>query len=180
MKTVPLLLALLSSGCATQVLPPKVHPSAFTIDQPVHVKSYRYPAYSESLKEALAGTRVFTAVTTAKTHSSESYVAEVNRQVHGNAVIPLLTFISLGIIPTVTEEEFGESFFLRHKGETHRIEATWKGHTTLGWVALFMNFSPSRTFSDPESHSRFHAFLRSKIQESIEGPRSQPTVTHGR
>ena len=77
-------------------------------------------------------------------------------------------FVSLGIIPTITEEEFGKSLFLVHGDTTTDIDATWKGKTVLGWVALFLNLSPNRTSQNPEDSRRFRSCLRSKVANAIE------------
>lgn len=168
MKYALIPLALLLSGCASMVLPPKTPDTTLRIDQQIYVEPYRYPAYSRSLHKALEGADIFTEVRTGESRDPEPYVARVNRRVHGNAVIPFLTFISLGIIPTITEEEFGESFFLVHEKNTHDIEATWKGKTVLGWAALILNVSPNRTFGNPERSRRYDSWLGSKIQEAVE------------
>ena len=164
MKIIPIFLTLLLSGCVSQTLPPKVPESSLKIDNAISIKPHQHPVYSESLQAAIEGTEIFTQVTTNDTSDT---TAKVNRQVHGSAVIPLLTILSLGIIPTTVEEEFGKSFILVHRGKTHEIEATWNGNTILGWAALPMNLSPNRTMGNPEKHPRFAAFLRSKIAEAI-------------
>ena len=161
-------LVILLSGCVSQVLPPGVAETELNIDRPVYVEPYRFPAYSQSLQSALEGTEIFSEVHTAKPPNSPVYVARVNRRVHGNAVIPFWTFLTLGVFPTITEEEFGESFDLIHDGKTYTIDATWKGNTVLGWAALPLNLLPDRVSENPEKTRRFHAFLKSKIAEAIE------------
>lgn len=168
MKHLFLLLSVLLSGCASVVLPPKTPNTAFQVTEPVRVEPYRYPAYRESLHEALERSEVFSEVRSGDAPGSAPYLAKVHRQVHGSAVIPLLTFVSLGLIPTVTEEEFGESFHLVHDGKTHEIEATWKGRSVLGWVALILNVSPDRSARNPEETPRFASFLRSKLREALQ------------
>jgi hypothetical protein len=167
MKLFLVLLLLVCSGCASMVLPPKTPHPAITIDQAVDVESDHFPAYSRSLQKSLENTGIFAEVRAGDARGSAPYVVRVNRHVHGNAVIPFLTFISLGIIPTVTEEEFGESLFLDHAGKTTAIDATWKGKTVLGWAALILNLSPNRTSRNPEQSPRFRAYFGAQVAEAI-------------
>jgi hypothetical protein len=72
----------------------------------------------------------------------------------------LFTLITFGIVPTFTEEEFGYSFSLSppdREGERVPIQYSYRGRTTLGWIAVFGTFSPEASVFpfDPEHSSRF-------------------------
>lgn len=168
MKYLILMISIITSGCVSQVLPPRVDDVDFKVDQPVYVKEHKRPVYSASLRSALMETEIFKDVKKSSQTNDEMYVAKVHRQVHGSSALPFMTFLTLGIIPTVTEEEWGESFYLQVDGRQYEIEATWKGNTMLGWLAILANLSPGRTASHPEESELFKRFLKSKIKESLQ------------
>ena len=167
MKNFLILILLLGSGCVSQVLPPSTDDIIFKIDQPVYIHPSRHEVYRKSLAKALERAEVFTEVKMETVDDPEVFRAKVHRRVSGSAVIPFFTFISLGIIPTIVEEEFGESFYLNYEGKQYKVEATWKGNTILGWLAVVMNVLPGRTMGSPEESRRFERFLKSKIKDSL-------------
>jgi hypothetical protein len=166
---IPLILLLVTiatfgGGCASSTLPPalsatekarlKTARMAFTVG----VETYQSPAYSDALVKALRDTGVFVRVDHLERFSSPpALVARVEREIYGSSAIPLWTLLTLGLVPTTTEESFGYAFSLSRPGqEAHRIpvEYSYRGRTTLGWEALFLRLTPNYSI-DPESSPRF-------------------------
>jgi hypothetical protein len=170
---IPLILLLVTiatfgGGCASSTLPPdlstaekatlKTARMAFTVG----VETYKFPAYSDALVKALRNTGVFVRVDHLERFSSPpALVARVEREIYGSSAIPLWTLLTLGLVPTKTEESFGYAFSLSHPDlESRRIpvEYSYRGRTTLGWEGLFLRLSPNYSI-DPETSQRFRGRL---------------------
>src|SRR2546426_1003468 len=134
-------------GCASSTLPPRLTTAERARLKGAHlpftvgVERHRYPAYSDSLVKALRRTKVFDRVDHLDRFSTPpALVARVEREIYGSAVIPVWTLLSFGLVPTTTEESFGYAFSLSPTGEDVQrvpIEYSFRGRTTLGWVAMF-------------------------------------------
>ena len=114
--------------------------------------SRRYPnVYSVRLVDGLRATELFERVALLdEFESPPDLVAHVHRRIHGSAVIPVWSMLTLGIIPTNVEEDSGYSFWLATSGApTDRVlvEYVHRGTTTLGWIAVFDTFSSERTIN---------------------------------
>jgi hypothetical protein len=172
-KFIPLILLLVTivtfgGGCASSTLPPalsatekirlKTAPMAFTVG----VETYKFPAYSDALVKALRNTGVFVRVDHLERFSSPpALVARVEREIYGSSAIPLWTLLTLGLVPTTTEENFGYSFSLSRPGLESRqipVEYSYRGRTTLGWEGLFLRLSPNYSI-DPENSQQFRGRL---------------------
>jgi hypothetical protein len=170
---IPLILLLVTiatfgGGYANSTLPPdlsatekatlKTARMAFTVG----VETYKFPAYSDALVKALRNTGLFVRVDHLERFSSPpALVARVKREIYGSSAIPLWTLLTLGLVPTKTEESFGYAFSLSRPGlESRRIpvEYSYRGRTTLGWEGLFLRLSPNYSI-DPESSQRFRGRL---------------------
>ena len=168
-KFIPLILLLVTmatfgGGCACSTLPPalsatekirlKTAPMAFTVG----VETYKFPAYSDALIKALRNTGVFVRADHLERFSSPpALVARVEREIYGSSAIPLWTLLTLGLVPTTTEESFGYSFSLSRPGQEAQrvpVEYSYRGRTTLGWEALFLRLTPNYSI-DPESSPQF-------------------------
>ena len=127
----------------------------------VGVDRHRYPAYSDALVKALQRTKVFDRVDHLDRLSTPpALVARVEREIYGSTVIPVATLLSFGLVPTTTEESFGYAFSLSPLGQDAQrvpIEYSYRGRSTLGWVAMFQGLVPGYTVFpfDPERSSRF-------------------------
>lgn len=155
----------LMGGCASTTLPPKltaaqralVHKAHFELT--VGVAEYEYPAYSDDLIIALARTHLFVRVDHLTNFASHpDIVARVEDRIHGSAVIPFWTGLSLGIIPTTVNETHGYSFsFAAPADRVPRvpIQFVYSGPTTLGWWAIVLNILTNRTGRDIDNHPRF-------------------------
>jgi hypothetical protein len=162
----------IAGGCSSSRLPPKVTAGQLTairnarVAATVGVEPYKYAVYSESLIKDLRATGIFNAVDTTGTLKNPTLVAAIERPVHGTATIPVLTMITLGIVPTTVEEEYGYVFSLRSSMDPRNsvhIAYTYRGATILGWWALVLNLSPDRTSGDPTQTSRFRDGLAAAI-----------------
>ena len=154
-----------AGGCGSTTLPPRItaeqrallHKIQMAVT--VGVEDYKYPVYSDGLTKALQNTHLFARVDHLKNFTTApDIVARVEESIHGNAVIPMLTGLSLGIIPTTTYETHGYSFSLSRPGiGTSRVPVrfAYSGPTTLGWWAMVLNMLPDRTMRDVYSHPRF-------------------------
>ncbi len=183
-----LAVALVVAGCATNALPPKladdqaerVRTTHFAVR--VGVEPYDPPVYSERLVRSLRSTGLFDQVGPLGAIEEPDLIASVDRPVYGTAsMAPLLTVVSLGIIPTFVSEEWGEDFTLRAADDGDRrvpVEFTYEGPTTLGWLALLRAPSPRHALRKPHGTSRFraglaHAIIEKEgaIQALLEAPR---------
>jgi hypothetical protein len=137
----------------------------------VGIERYEAPAYSDSLRAALQGTKLFERVDDLERFAKPpSLVARVERRIYGSTAIPVYPLLTFGIIPMSVQETAGESFSLSpadHPEQRVKIEYTHRGRTTLGWVALLDVFHPNRTVFpfDPEHNSRFRSRLKLSILE---------------
>jgi hypothetical protein len=120
----------------------------------------------------LQQTELFRDVQPADRIQAPDLLARVERTITGTAVIPLFSLITLGLIPTVTEEEHGYSFSLRSSKSSERVvmvEYVHQGYTVLGWVAGLLNLFPQWTgdsvHNDPRFKERLKLMILTKAQE---------------
>jgi len=167
----------LMGGCTSMVLPrspshaelARVSNTRFHVS--IGVEKDENPLYSDRLVQALRRTGLFSRVEKLEDLPHADLVARVNRHIYGTATLPILTGLSLGFIPTVVSEEWGEVFTLHANnkgGSSVTIDFTYRGATVLGWVAGFLNISSDRTSTDPRKTQRFYQAFASVIctQES--------------
>ena len=172
------LVALLAVGglsCATSAVPPALSPeeeqrlATTRLPYSVGVERYEYPVYSESLLTSLQATRLFEEVRRLEEIEAPDLIASVRRPIYGTASIaPLLTIVTLGVVPTVVDEEWGESFVLRSGdsgADPVEIEFSYSGPTTLGWVALLRALSPRHALGRADETPRFERALAAAIAE---------------
>lgn len=173
-------LVVILAGCCSTPLPPALtqEERGFienhkAIDAVVAVTEYKYPVYSRELYGTLKRTDIFTDVIYLRdAHDKKvAYIAEENRRIHGQASLwPLLTVISVGIIPTWAEEENGISFILKEMNDPSKIyyvEVSWTGTTILGWVGLFAALLPDRTFFNPERSRRYYDRIHFEVLKAL-------------
>lgn len=157
------------ASCASSALPPRLTAvesgrlSEIPLPYTVGVVPYHQPVYSDKLTAALKASGVFKKVApVSEIHGEPDYVAVVEESVHGSAVIPALTFVTAGVVPTVVEEDHGLVFSLAPSSRRARktmVDASYKGMTTLGWAALAINLSPTHTSENPDESERFYRIL---------------------
>lgn len=175
-------LSCLLVGCASSPVPPKLSKkeaerlSELPLQYSVGVEAYKYPVYSERLLSVLQHSGVFKQVSPlSEMKGTPDFVARVEETIHGAAVIPIFTFASAGLIPTVVDEDHGVKFSLTpgfRGGKKLMVDASYSGTTTLGWAAIFMNLLPNFTSSEPEESERFHQMLSYRILSALhpDGP----------
>jgi len=157
-------LLVLQSGCGTTRLPPRLSSSERAILSEarqfpviVAVQEYKYPVYSKKLIRDLRATGLFKSVLKAEDLRGVDLLARVEDAVYGTACIPLLTGITLGIIPTTVQEEWGNDFSIEHMysmGDKVRIPYRYSTESVLGWKALFLNFLPNWSIVPHDRTSR--------------------------
>lgn len=192
-----LALLILQSGCATSRLPERLSPSecAFLNDARqfpvvIAVQEYKYPVYSKKLIRDLRSTGLFEEVQQADDLDGVDFIARVEDTVYGTAVIPILTFLSLGIIPTIVQEEHGNDFSIEPvftMADKVRIPYRYSTESILGWKALFLNVSPNWSLAHDKT-SRYRdrfalsllknkalmGMLKKKTEPSTEGDGQKP------
>lgn len=165
--------AILTGACSTTTLPPELSdPQRDLIrttrfDATVGVEPYDLPVYSETLLRALRATALFKSVEPmASFKTPPDLIAHVERPVSGEAVLPLKTALTLGLVPTIVDEKHGYVFSLRSgrkQGDALGIECTFTGKTTLGWLAAALNFLPNHAMKDATLDARMAEMLALQI-----------------
>ena len=114
---------------------------------------------SESLIRNLRATNLFDRVDDLNKFTSDpDLMAKIVDTASGTATIPCFTAVSLGIIPTIVDEEHGYSFaFWRPRYQEHWLVVPFKyhGRSTLGWWAAVLNRSPDYTADQVDNYPRF-------------------------
>jgi hypothetical protein len=157
------------ASCASSSLPPRLTASEagslseLPLAYSVGVVPCEQPVYSDHLTAALKASGVFKKVAPiSEISGTPDFVAVVEERVHGSAVIPALTFASVGVIPSVVDENHGLVFSLApssRRAQKTMVDASYSGITTLGWAALAVNVSPDFTSADPDESERFYRML---------------------
>ena len=168
----------LLKGCASEQRPLPLNTSEETLlgskgfGLSLGVEPSTPPVYAQSLLHALQQTGLFHEVQPAGKTQAPDLLVRVERPISGNAVIPILSFLTLGLIPTVTEEEHGYSFSLRSPKSSERVvtvEYVHRGYTVLGWVAGILNLFPQWTGDgvrdDPHFKERLKLAILTKAQD---------------
>lgn len=92
--------------------------------------------------------------------SGQDLVATSTGVYCNSAVIPALSIISLGVIPTIFEDEQCEGMLLRKaagrpKTEGVEVEVRFKGPVIMGWAAVAVGALPGWAYGSVDSDSRF-------------------------
>jgi hypothetical protein len=132
------------------------------------------PAYSNGLIRSLRRTGMFLEVDYAHNLTSPpDLFAETARGVSGCAVIPVWTALTLGVIPTVCQERYGEVFNLRRvrDGDSVRVSYVGQGPAVLGWVAVLLNPFPGWSMKSVRMTSRFDQQVAASVAGNAEAIR---------
>ena len=94
------------------------------------------------------------------TPSGQDLVATSTGLYCNTAVIPALSIISLGVIPTIFQDEHCEGMLLRRsagrpKSEGVQIEVRSKGPVVMGWGAVVVGALPGWAYGSVDGDSRF-------------------------
>ena len=164
-------------GCSSSSLPAAPTDAQLGLLRQTHfkarvgVESYKSPVYSEHLISDLRATGLFDRVDRLEEIESPDLIARIERPVYGRAMIPLWTIATLGVVPTTVEEEHGYVFSLRRPDNPEAsevIDYTYRGPTTLGWVAAYLNLSANRTIDNPIETPQFRVGLALAIASRAE------------
>ena len=163
------LLVCLLAECVSAPLPPRLTAvqrerlTELPLPYSVGVAPYVHPVYSEKLAAVLKASGVFSQVAPlGEFKRPPDFVATVERSVHGSAMIPALTILTAGVVPTVGEEEHGVVFSLApssRRTQKTMVDAAYRGTSTLGWAALGIRMLPDYTGTEPEQSERFRKML---------------------
>ena len=173
-----IIVAGLLKGCASEQRPLPLNTSEQTLlssngfGLSLGVEPSSQPKYAQGLLRALQQTELFREVQPSDKIQAPDLFTRVERPITGNAMIPILSLITLGMVPTVTEEEHGYSFpFRSPKSSEHVVivEYVHRGYTVLGWVAGLLNLFPQWTgdsvHNDPHFKERLKLMILTKAQE---------------
>jgi hypothetical protein len=162
-------------GCSSETLPPALTNAQLKAISSAHFKAtigvrrYNAPVYSDYLMEYLRKTTLFDEVAPLEEFQKPpTFVARVDRGIYGTATIPIFTIITLGIIPTIVEEEHGLEFSLIPNSPPKApiaIRFSYRGPSTLGWWALYKGFLPNETWGSADWTARFVQSFASHIIE---------------
>ena len=169
LKAAPALLVCLLAGCVSAPLAPRLTAvqhqrlSELPLPYSVGVAPYVHPVYSEKLAAVLKASGVFSQVAPlGDFNRPPDFVATVERNVHGTAMIPAVTILTAGVVPTMGEEEHGVVFSLApssRRSQKTMVDASYRGTSTLGWAALGIRMLPGYTGTEPEQSERFRKML---------------------
>jgi hypothetical protein len=159
-------LALLTlAGCVSETLPPPLSEGQLQAIAATHFKATvgvrrdTAPVYSDYLIKYLRKTEMFDEVAPLEAFQTPpTFVARVDRGIYGTATIPIFTAISLGIIPTIINEEHGLEFSLVPRASPRTpiaIRFSYKGLSTLGWWAFYRALLPNETLGSADWRARF-------------------------
>lgn len=160
----------LLKGCASEQRPLPLNTSEETLlgskgfGLSLGVEPSTQPVYAQGLLHALQQTGLFREIQPSDKIQAPDLLARVERSITGNTVIPILSLITLGVIPTMTEEEHGYSFSLRSPKSSKRVvivKYVHRGYTVLGWVAGLLNLFPQWT--EDSVHNDLHFKERLKL-----------------
>jgi hypothetical protein len=189
-----------TGACSSEPLPPKPTEDEMALvrathfDTTVAVLPTNPPIYGESFTEILQRTELFNGVGTLEQFPDAGLTVRVEGSGAGTATIPIFTFISGGLIPTIVEETWGTLFSLapntlpegaglapstpvllhqpnhqvRGQGPVV-VDFVYGGDTILGWASIIYNLSPDRTREDPEETERFRDTLSLEIVRHADG-----------
>ncbi len=158
-----------SGGCVSAPLPPASGDGAVAapMDLTVGVEPARVEAFSDELLRSLRASGAFARVERIdRLATPPDLLARVEHGWEGTAAIPILTVLSLGLVPTIVEETYGLAFTLRAPGSASpavAIDARWTGRIWLGLASAPLNLSPDRTGADWRGHPRWAAHLRRSV-----------------
>lgn len=119
---------LVLAGCGASTMPPALTAEQLKAidnrryDCVLGIERYKWPVCSESLDKAIRNTGLFKDVVWSDSGRKYDVVARVEETVHGTATIPLVAILTLGILPSVVEEDHGHVFSLQAvDGQSERI-----------------------------------------------------------
>jgi hypothetical protein len=147
-------LALLLGGCGTMQLPPRLTPDERTLveshrfDAVVGVAPYKFDHIRKDVRAVVSDTRLFTRVDFVEDLEAmgvaPDLVVSVQGVSGGTALIPILTLVSLGVLPTFARETMGYDliFAAPDRSEALTVGYSFRGRVGLGILASPLNLLP--------------------------------------
>jgi hypothetical protein len=138
-------------------------------DGATRVKTSQNPeAYARRLADFLIPSRAFREVRRETSPEVHAELAATSTGAYCNtAIIPVLSIFSVGIIPTVWQEEDCEGTFLRSTNHPDRpavrIDVRFKGAAMMGWASIFVGALPGWSWGDIRGDSAYHEMLRLEV-----------------
>ena len=119
-------------------------------------------AYAGALAKLVEASGAFSAnrYEQSSTPSGQDLVATSTGLYCNTAVIPALSIISLGVIPTIFQDEHCEGMLLRTaagrpRSEGVQIEVRYKGPVVMGWAAVVVGALPGWSYGSVDGDARF-------------------------
>jgi hypothetical protein len=169
----------LSGGCGAQRRPPALTPeerrlvASGPLPYAVSVipwdSSTRALTYTEPLADLLRTSGVFRSVRLEATPSPGADLIVTSTGAYCNtAIIPLLTLISLGLIPTIFDDEDCVGLVLRRAASSSAsdsVEMTfrYKGRVVMGWAAVVIGALPGWTHGSASRDTRYRDHFRLEL-----------------
>jgi len=125
-------------------------------------------AYAQNLADVAVPSRAFREIRRDVSPGAQADLAATSTGAYCNtALIPVLSIISLGIIPTVWQEEDCEGMFLRSMKfpdrSPVRIDVRFRGTAMMGWASLLVGALPGWSWGDIRGDSAYHDMLRLEV-----------------
>jgi len=125
-------------------------------------------AYAQNLADVAVPSRAFREIRRDVSPGAQADLAATSTGAYCNtALIPVLSIISLGIIPTVWQEEDCEGMFLRSMKFPDRppvrIDVRFRGTAMMGWASFLVGALPGWSWGDIRGDSAYHEMLRLEV-----------------
>jgi len=127
-------------------------------------------AYGDALAKIVVASRSFKTSRYERTShpTAQDLVATSTGLYCNTAIVPVLSIVSIGIIPTVFEDEHCEGMLLRRSAGAPntsgvRVEVRSKQPVILGWVAVVAGLLPGWSHGSVENDSRLAERFRLEV-----------------
>ncbi len=145
-------------GCMSYALPPSPSAAEQELVASTHfpatvgVERYHDPVWSLGLLESLRYTGLFDRVAFLDAIKNPDLIARVREPVRAGEPLWVLPILTLGVIPAIAEDEWGEVFSLYSSKAPDRsvpIDFKYTGGQHVGWIAVVTGMVPGRTWARP-------------------------------
>jgi hypothetical protein len=133
-------------------------------------------AYARTLADVSIPSRAFREMHLETSGAQVDLTATSTGTYCNTALIPALSIISLGIVPTVWQEEECQGMVLRSTKYPDRppvrIDVRFKGTAMMGWACLVVGALPGWSWGNIRGDSAYHKMLRLEVirhRAEIEG-----------
>jgi hypothetical protein len=128
--------------------------------------------YAKSLTDLLTRSQAFRTIRLERAPSPDTDLTAASTGIYCNsAVIPLFTIVSLGVVPTIFEDEECQAMVLRSARGSARtsqpIEARYKGRVVMGWLAVPLGVLPGWSYGSARDDRRYAQRFRIEILRNL-------------